>query len=131
MPQRACLGRAVNSSGLRRNRTVTPTWAYEIFGNYSARDGTLKGGKFTRASSLTPLAVIEARPPHMASSGGLAGWLDGWGLGESFGAERGAADLPGVIAQRRGGALDRAGKFVRGEPLAQVGHQMLVKYRCG
>ena len=62
---------------------------------------------------------------------GLACWLDGWGVGESFGAERRAADLPGVVAQRRGGALDRAGKFVRGEPLAQVGHQMLIRYRFG
>jgi hypothetical protein len=35
MPQRACLGRAVSSSGLRRNRTVTPAWADEIFGNYN------------------------------------------------------------------------------------------------
>ena len=62
---------------------------------------------------------------------GLAGWLDGWGVGESFGAERRAADLPGVVAQRGGGALDRAGQFVRGEPLAQVGHQVLIRYRLG
>ena len=40
---------------------------------------------------------------------GLAGSLDGWVPGESFGAERRAADFPGVVAQRSGGALDRAG----------------------
>ena len=62
---------------------------------------------------------------------GSAGWLDGWGLGESFGPQRRAADLPGVVAQRRGGALDRAGQFVRGEPLAQMGHQMLIRCRFG
>ena len=62
---------------------------------------------------------------------GLAGWLDGWGLGESFGPQRRAADLPGVIAQRRGGPLDRAGQFVRGQPLAQMSQQMLVRCRFG
>jgi len=62
---------------------------------------------------------------------GLAGLLDGWVLGDSLGAKRRAADLPGVIAQRRGGALDDAGQLVRGEPLAQVGDQMLVRYRFG
>ena len=62
---------------------------------------------------------------------GLAGLLDGWVLGESFGAKRRAADLPGVVAQRRGGALDHAGQFVRGEPLAQMSHQMLIWYRFG
>ena len=62
---------------------------------------------------------------------GLAGLLDGWVPGESFGPKRRAADFPGVVAQRGGGALDRAGQFVRGEPLAQVGHQVLVRCRLG
>jgi hypothetical protein len=39
----------------------------------------------------------------------MAGLLDGWVPGESFGLKRRAADLPGVVAQRRGGALDGAG----------------------
>ena len=62
---------------------------------------------------------------------GLAGLLDGWMLGDSFSAKRRAADLPGVIAQRRGGTLDHAGQFMRGEPLTQVGHQVLIRYRFG
>ena len=62
---------------------------------------------------------------------GLAGLLDGWVLGDSFGAKRRAADLPGVIAQQRGGPLDHAGQFVQGEPLAEMGNQMLISYRFG
>jgi hypothetical protein len=34
MPQQADFGRAVSSSGLRRNRTVTPTCTDEIFGKH-------------------------------------------------------------------------------------------------
>ncbi len=85
----------------------------------------------TYRSAVPPHFVPLSVPSHGIFGWGLAGWLDGRGLDESFGSERRASDLPGVIAQRRGGALDRTGKFVRGEPLAQVGHQMLVKYRCG
>jgi hypothetical protein len=62
---------------------------------------------------------------------GSAGLLDGRVLGDSFGAKRRAADLPGVIAQRHGGALDYTGQFVRGEPLAEMGHKVLIRYRFG
>lgn len=62
---------------------------------------------------------------------GLAGLLDGWVLGDSFGAKRRTADLPSVIAQRRGGALDHTRQFVLSEPLAQMGYQMLIRYRFG
>jgi hypothetical protein len=37
MPQRADLRRATSSSGPRRNRIATPTWADEIFGKHNRR----------------------------------------------------------------------------------------------
>jgi hypothetical protein len=39
MPQRAGVGRATSSSGLRRNLIATPTWADEIFDKHRVASG--------------------------------------------------------------------------------------------
>ena len=64
-----------------------------------------------------------ARNSAFPSSPGIpaqprAGQLGGWVPDDPLGPERRAADLAGVIAQRSGGALDRTGQLVRGQPLA-------------
>jgi hypothetical protein len=106
-------------------------------GGYGAgADGSREGAlawsaAWTYPASRRPMSALLSVLLTWHLRVGLAGWLDGWGLGESFGAKRRAADFPGVVAQRGGGALDRAGQFVRGEPLAQVGHQVLIRHRFG
>ena len=66
---------------------------------------------------IDPAALVPS--PHVAQRGvaglaGLAGLLGGWVPGDPFGPQRRAADLPGLIAQRRSGALDHARQLVRG-----------------
>ena len=57
MPQRADLRRATSSSGPRRNRIATPTWADEIFGKHNTKR------RHTRRDHRRPGCLLQAGPP--------------------------------------------------------------------
>jgi len=96
MPQRACLGRAVSSSGLRRNRTVTPTWADEIFGNYNvtAKNAVIFGVACRECPLRARCTTAKAgRTVHLHEYDGLlraarADWAAGTGLRQDYMAHR-------------------------------------------
>ena len=59
MPQRADLRRATSSSGPRRNRIATPTWADEIFGKHNS------AAVMKRLSKQISLALRKPRSQGM------------------------------------------------------------------